>query len=424
MRHALGSSVLLSLVLAFPAAAADLDAFLSWSRTQALPIGGTGSDKAFAALGARLDGVRLIGVGESVHESQEFAAFRLELLRHLVRHHRVTALVLESGLPEVMAVDAWVRGRPDAVRPDMTLAIRGSLGAVAETHRAMEWLREWNLGEGKARPVGVHGADLSGHAGDLTPALDKLAELTAENAEIRARVDAVRPLAAKVADRWFRPSTEKYGKLSAEDKAALTAATNRLVEATKSYRGLDPDRSAWARQLGQLLLRHEEMLRFGAYSPEVSRDVALAETTLFVVGRLPAGERAVYWAHNAHVQRVRFNSLPPMPAGSFPLSGERFAAALGKAYFALGTAYGGASRDQKIAAPADSVDGALERAATGTFLLPLWLQAPPDAAAWLDEERLMRFQVTHTRLALGEAFDAVVYFDRATAAERPAAPKS
>ena len=69
-------------------------------------------------------------------------------------------------------------------------------------------------------------------------------------------------------------------------------------------------------------------------------------------------------------------------------------------------------------APAEgSLDAALGKVSAKPFLLVL-----KDAPAWLSEERPMRFQTGYLDVAAGKAFDAVAYFDRATAAARVTKP--
>lgn len=159
--HVRSAATLFLLLLTSPLAAQSDEAFVVWARGRAVTIDESG--KAFRTLDGAIGKARLIGVGESVHEAEPFTSFRLQLLQDLVRRHRVTALVLESGLPEAMAVDDYVRGRTAAV--DFDAALPGGLGALVEIRRTMEWLREWNLGEGRRRPVGVYGADLPGRSG-------------------------------------------------------------------------------------------------------------------------------------------------------------------------------------------------------------------------------------------------------------------
>jgi erythromycin esterase len=404
----------LSLLVAVSLAGQPDAAFVKWARGRLAPIDATG--RAFRMLDAGIDRARVIGVGESVHEVQPFLSFRLQLLQDLVRRHRVTALLLESGLPEAMAVDDYVRGRTAAV--DFDAALPGGYGALAEIRRTVEWLREWNLGPGRQHPVGVYGADLPARSGSMVPALDRLGELTAGNPGVRNAIDSVRPLAVQISGGWWRPATQKYDALPADAKAALTSGVALLLERVNRINEGDQDRIEWARRLALVAQQQETMLRLGPFAPTASRDQAMADNTLWVLGRLAAGERAVYWAHNAHVQRVpvRGSALPP---GNFPSAGMHLQAALGTRYYAIATAYGGPSMDDSTAAASGSVDAALESAGTGSFLLTLSAGRRPAAvSSWLSQERSMRFQTGYLTVALGTAFDAVAYFDRATRAAR------
>jgi len=382
------------------------DEFVQWARARMAPLDVAKPD--FRALDEGISGARLIGVGESIHESRTFLTYRRLLLEDLVRRHRVTALVLESGLPEVMALDDYVKGKTAAV--DFRAAAPG-LGGMVELDEAIEWLRAWNAGSGKANPVSVHGADLSGRAGSMVPALDKIRELTGDRADVTAAVDRVRPIAMQVAGTWWRAADEKYTALAADSKSALSVGVNELAARVEALPRGD-DRVAWARQLARTLQHHEEMLRLGAFAPKVPRDVALAENTLWVLDRAKPGERVVYWAHNAHVQRALARG-PGLPPGSFPGSGLHFDKALGTRYYAIGTAYGGPSLErEKSALDPASVDAVLGMVSATPFVLALREPRPAPVAAWLAAERPMRFQVKHLIVPPG-AFDALVYFDKA-----------
>jgi erythromycin esterase len=388
------------LLLAAPVAAQSDDAFIAWARGRIAPI------DSFRTLDSRIREARLIGVGESVHETEPFLSFRLQLLQDLVRRHRVTALLLESGLPEAMTADDYVRGRTPTI--DYDAALPGGYGRLVEIRRTIDWLREWNLGEGKQHPVGVYGADLPNRSGSMVPALDRLQELTSGNAEIQAVIDALRPTATQIHAGWWKGQSQKYDALPAGEKAAFTANVAQLVRLTKDE---------WPNRIALVAQQDEEMLRLGAFHPSSPRDRALADNTLWILSRLPKGERAVYWAHNAHVQKVDVTG-PPLPPGRYPGSGSRFAAALGKQYCAIATAYGGPSMDNATAAESGSIDGTLEKVAPHSFLLLLSARRQPK---WLHEERSMRFQTGYLKVPL-DAFDAVAYFDHATKSPRVMAP--
>jgi erythromycin esterase len=406
-------AVLLSLLLAAPALAQSDAAFVEWARSRAVPI--TADGAAFRSLDPLIARARLIGVGESVHESEPFLSFHTQLLQDLVRRHRVTALVLESGLPEAMTLNDYVRGKTATVDYDAVLP--GGYGSLEEIRRTMEWLRAWNLGEGKAHPVGVYGADLPGRSGSMVPALDRLLELTAGDAIVKSLVDSIRPVAAQTAAGWWKGAADKYAPLTPEAKAGLARDVSLLLERVQMLENDD------ARRVATVLQQSEAVLRFGMFDPTVPRDLALADNTLAVVRRLASGERAVYWAHNAHVQRDFIHGAP-LPPGSFIGSGERFGVVLGDQYVAIATAYGGPARDNASAPAEGSVDATLAKVGEGPFFLPLRGDISPAAAAWLSTERPMRFQTGYLDLTLGKAFDAVAYFDgaiRGARAQPPAA---
>jgi erythromycin esterase len=392
----------------------DAAAFVTWARDHIAPI--DAETPTFRMLDPAIGNARLIGVGETVHEAEPFLSFRFQLLQDMVRRHRVTALVLESGMPEAMAVDDYVHGRTATV--DFSAALPGGFGELEEIRLTMEWLREWNLGPGSKRPVSVYGADLPNRSGSMVPALDRLQELMAGDLVIKSLIDSVRPAAVQITAGWWRGASQKYEALPADVKTRLAQDVSLLAQRVQHLPAGDKDRLDWARRLAFLIQQNEEMLRLGAFSPTVPRDIALSENTLWVLGRLPKGERAMYWAHNAHVQRVRIKG-PSVPPGVFVASGLRFDAVLGKEYFAIATAYGGLSMDDKSAPAGGSVDATLESIGKGPYVLVLPRPAESSAVnAWLAEERPMRFQVGYLTVPLGAAFDAVVYFDGATPAAR------
>lgn len=413
MPPSLPAALSLLLLVAHPTAQSD-SPFVAWARGHLAPLNSPA--RAFKALDSGIARAQLIGVGESVHEVQPFLEFRFQLLRHLVRNHGVTALVLESGLPEAMALDDYVGGRTASV--DFDIALPGGFGSLAEIRRTMEWLREWNAGQGRGRPVSVYGADLPGSAGSMVPALDRLEDIVGGHADSRRLIGAIRPVAERASGPWWGAAAEKYDALPADLKAGLTSDVRLLAQAVGQSPGVDAGRREWARRLARVLEQHEAMLRLGAFSPTVPRDEALAENTLWVLGRLARGDRAVFWAHNAHIQRVPAQG-PALPVASAELSGLRLSRALGERYYAIATAYGGPSMEDATRAAGDSVDGTLELVSNQPFLLPLRAQSTPAAVdSWLAQPRLMRFQTGYLSLPLAAAFDAVAYFDRASPAAR------
>jgi erythromycin esterase len=391
-----------------PLGAQSDSGFAAWAKARAVPVAPPA--RAFRTLDSVARGARLIAVGESVHDVPRFMELRFELLQHLVRDRRVTALVLESGLPEAITVDEYVKGRRDSVDFAAQLG-PGYNGPIVQ--RAIAWLRAWNLGEGKAHPVSVYGADISiGDGRSMLPAMNRLQGIVGNDAQVTAALDALRPLATRVEGRWWNAALRNYAALGADDKARLTRVTTDLLSAVRAWRAGTAEHRAWAERFALVVQQDEVMLRTGPFSPEAPRDAAMAANTRWIVDRLPSGERAVLWAHNAHVQRVAIKG-GPVPPGAFPSMGVRLGKELGDAYFAIGTSYGGPSLDSASAPRAGSVDAALAKISAQPYLLPLRDGSTGGALlAWLHADRQMRFQVGHIVLPLADAFDAVVHFDR------------
>ena len=387
----LGTAILCAFLSTAAVAADDDRAFIDWAKARAAPLEG---DKAFQALDADIATVRLIGVGESVHESATFAQFRARHLKDAVRRHRVTALVMEAGMPETMAADDYVTGRTSK---------------VDVPSEAIEWLRAWNLGEGKDRPVRLYGADFSGRAGSMLPTLDRLAELAKGNDELLATIEALRPAAAKLEARWWKPAKEKYDALPPHEKALLVLKARGLFDQAGKATGPNAE---WIQRLALLIRYYEAFLRLDPFSPGMPREQAMADTLLWVVGKLPEGEKAIYWAHNAHVQRTA-TSGPALPPGEHVSAGMLVTAVLGAKYYAIATAYGGPSLDKDLPPDPDGLDAILGAVAPAPFILPLRGSRPEAVDQWLDVKRSLRFQVQYVNVAPGRAVDALVYFDRA-----------
>lgn len=250
----------------------------------------------------------------------------------------------------------------------------------------------------------------------MVPALDRLQELAADDAVTRRLIDAVRPVAVQVSSTWWKGASQKYDALSPEAKSALAMDVSLLADRVNHLAISGGQRREWAKRMVVVIDGMEKALRIGAFHSTVPRDSVLAENTLWVLGRLAPGERAVYLAHNAHVQRVPIHGAA-VPPGSLLGSGTRFDVVLGRRYFAIGTAYGGPAMDDSSAPVGGSLDGVLAGALQAPSLLLLH-PATPLAEAWLSQEHVMRFQTGSLLLAPGRAFDAIAYFDRASRAAK------
>lgn len=251
--------------------------------------------------------VRVVALGESAHNITEFYELKDQILRYLVEEHGFTAFVMESGFPEGLGVDAWLRGGPGDVADVARDGITYRFGECAPMRRQLEWMR--------AAGVGFYGMDLPGSSTSPGPAVQAIAERTpgwdlrepARRSDLGGRTEAAVRFAAL-------PSAERDALLT--DLRALT------LRAEGSRDGVV------ARAAASLAAFLDELEPVGDGEP-YPRDVFMAETVRWVLER---EERVVVSAHNGHVQRT--------PLDRRPMMGTLLDAALGPAMAVVGMTYG------------------------------------------------------------------------------------
>jgi erythromycin esterase len=245
---------------------------------------------------------RVVALGESAHHVREYHLLRHRLVRFLVERMGFTALVLESGFSEGLAVTSW----DGAGRfPENALTYR--FGRNAEMRDLLTWARRHD--------VAYYGLDLPGDLASMAPALDHLAAF--EN------LDSVRRHAGTFASAYTMPALAAYRAMPPEDRDELTV---RLAELSARFAVRHRDEPEARHEL-RLLVLLDQMLRAqaaGDFGLNV-RDAAMAETVAWVRGR--GHERVIVAAANTHIQRV-FPGLTVL--------GSHLSAELGEGYLAIG----------------------------------------------------------------------------------------
>ena len=96
-------------------------------------------DDDLAAWSARLDGVRVVGLGLTTPGSRELTALAHRLLAHVVRRHRSRVLALVAGESATVRVDEHVReGRGSAA--DALHGLRSWTWSTLEMTSVVRWL--------------------------------------------------------------------------------------------------------------------------------------------------------------------------------------------------------------------------------------------------------------------------------------------
>jgi len=134
-------------------------AAVAWLKQRGHPLS-TGDPTAadLAPLVAKFNGARVIGVGEVTHGTHEDQAFKVALIKELVRAGAIDTLAIEANRFAGTGFDRYVRlgvGEPVALieAPSFFRIWKGD-----EFAGLLIWLRAWNLAHGD-KMVGVVGID-------------------------------------------------------------------------------------------------------------------------------------------------------------------------------------------------------------------------------------------------------------------------
>ena len=245
-----------------------------------------GDDSDLEMLREIVGEARVVCLGESAHWVSEFGRLRDRLTRFLVREMGFSAFVLESGLPEGLAVDRWVRGGSGELADVARHGITYAMGRCEEMHTQLRWMRDWNT---RQRPVRFVGMDVPGWCANPGPGVAACLE------RIPAKPgDAALLAAADFGEPARGPSPDAHDApgVAVGLKQALTELVAR-AETTGDQ---------LARQCARGALTVVEFLDGGLY-PAPGRNLrneAMAENLRTLLAR---EQRVVVGGHNVHLQR-------------------------------------------------------------------------------------------------------------------------
>ncbi|MEV6008942.1 erythromycin esterase family protein [Streptomyces sp. NPDC051976] len=317
-----------------------------------------------AAVRAVVGDARVVALGEGAHSVTEFYEQRHSLFRLLVEELGFTALVLESGFAEGLAVDAWVRGGDGDVEAVAREGVSYRFGECEPMRRQLGWLRATG-------GVRFYGMDLPGSSTSPGPAVRACLERLPAwpgDAELLRLSDLGGRSEAAVRSAWL-PAADRQrlmdGLLALYGRA-LRDGDDTAVRCAESLRAFVADAAA-----GQLPARQP-----------YPREEFMADTVRWILER---EQRVLVSAHNAHVRRT--------PLHGRPMLGALLAAELGPELKVIGMTYGSGpevritprsprpfdwevSLRERELAP-ESLEARLERLPGGPELLVDTRQVPP-----------------------------------------------
>jgi erythromycin esterase len=388
---------------------------------------------------------RVVAIGESTHRVHEFYHVRHRLTRFLVAELGFTAFVMESGFPEGLAVDAWVRGGPGSTGDLLRHGLTYHMGRCAEMGDQLAWMRSHNACSEYA--VGFYGMDLPDSSASALPAVRESVDYLDEADPAYALVvrRALLPLFDYLpVDRtglaWAAPTLHAYLALASAVRFELTTRIGELAERMQAQRVVytgrtDPERFERAYRCACIARHTDAFLQAMAAGPERAyeganvRDATMAETVEWILRR---EKRVVVAAANGHVQRWPF-SAPPIVNDQLTTMGAHLAASLGGKMVVIGSSVGGGELflhrpipdapaghtetfvDTMPAPDPASLDALLATAGIPHYLLDL--RKVPNAGAVADAFAARTSVMTGaqpTPVDPMSAFDAVIHVDRVT----------
>lgn len=277
--------------------------------------GGNRAD--LAPFHAIVGNARVVALGEPAHGVHEPLAFRNHLLEYLVEELGFTAIAVESAFPESRRLADYVAGGPGTVEAVVGENRTWWPEPLEENVQLVRWLRAYNAGSGRRRPVRFYAIDLSytGPWGSRpTPAA-----LAAALAYL-GRVDATSaPSLGATFNPWLRRLADPTVLWSRPEHDALTAAIDDLIALLErervAYLALaSATDHEWAHRVAVVARQTDRMFRVAPTEPPGgrvppsawrmvnARDAAMAENVIWALKQEGPAGRVLVVAHNVHVQ--------------------------------------------------------------------------------------------------------------------------
>jgi erythromycin esterase len=417
--------VLLSLFSFFAVAEDQPDAVRQWLTTSAHPLADVSIKDVhdMRPMVDMVDRARVVGFGETAHQTHELQLLRLRTLRALVETRQVRVLAMEAGYVETLELNQWLTGKSN-VKPDFDAAFPfNGEGKIPELRAALEWLHSFNESLPPAERIQFQGLDLPYGGGALRPALDCVWGYLdrIDPALSRRSRESMEGALTRLGEGWPAGAKKRFDALDAGDQSALIHGIGELEEAFDSKRSqyLLAQGPEQFERVRQAVAVARETLSFMQDPQDGSnpRDQALAANLQWVLEHSAPEGKVIIWAHNAHVQKqpIEVVGSSMKPAVSL---GQILAGRLGDRYISIGTAVDRLVSDAPgppASAKAASVDNVLASLRAPCYFIDL-KQAPRTGpvADWLNASHEMRFQDAYLQITLRKAFDAILYVENAS----------
>jgi erythromycin esterase len=413
----------------------DSPAVSAWLAANAMPLTTSLPGSGYADLSPlrdMLEGVRIVGLGESTHGTREFFQYKYRLLEFLVRELGYRLFVLEWSATAAEHVTG-----PYVLGEDVdSAAVSQSLAWVWDTEEVWEmlkWMRSYNLSVPPEQRVRFAGAEAFAFPQSQQSLLAYLEQVDPDQAAV---ADSLFTAAAALQDRLYGADTTVSAGAMREF-AALRPGFHSLL----GYLQLHENylRTRWPAAEFDRALREARVIvqeadiysrnMYGIPQGRPGRDFFLADNLRRRLEREPPGTKAVFWAHDGHIRKDSADAM----------AGYWLREWYGDAYYALGLMFnegafqafervpGGKMAEFRLGpAPEGSVEWYLAQPQLGDYLVDL-RGAPMEGpvARWLMDSRELRviggsysFDARDAveRRRVGNLFDGILFVQSTTRA--------
>lgn len=415
--------------------------------------------RRFESLGDLVGDKSVVALSEATHGAAEPLAFRNEAFQYLVNERGFTAIAIESGIVESRSVHDYVLGGAGDLDPVLAEGIGWSFDRLPQNRDLVSWIRDYNSTTQHERKIHFYGFDVPGSPGKPrvrrrmdTALIESLRYLDrvdgAVAGELRSRL---RGAFEKVAfDLGSSHQAPGYEGLRGAERDTLTAVIADAIALLERKEGAYIAASgvadyewalraaigarqvdAWLRQIpwgwqpprdwAHLSEEHARVLA----NLTAARDRAQADNLDWIREREgPTGKILVY-GHRYHLSAaaLRWSCTGDIP---HPVAGTYLRRRHGEQLLTIGNLIGAGTiacgQAPTLLRPAstESIDGLAGEMQSPAFYLDL-RAAPDSVSEWLAGERLLgRGPLEHSAdtlaLAVGRAFDVILYFDSVTPA--------
>lgn len=394
-------------------------AFLKWAKLKAVEIDTNNLSPINAVVGK----AQIVALGESAHGFHEMLCFRNAMFKYLVEKKGFTAIVLEANFTKSGMVNDYINGGSGKVLDAAQALTIGE--PTTENVELINWMRQYNQ-QSAHKKIKFYGMDaqMMGFPGDTIPSHPAIDAALA----YLKKVDPATARRFRLLLAPFLPriSIANYSKFSKKENERLSKILDELINTFRKNRSAYVKTSTkpsyeWALQTAVVARQTHHIVQLlpaegqfnvspDAWRSATSRDSAMAENVRWIAGR---EDKVFIYSHNGHVKNA------PTTGGVFdafrkaPISTGQFL----RRFYGTGLVIFGISVPSTygVTQP-NSLETTLSQVDRPSFLLDLKSAAiNPGAAKWLNTLRPMQANmVSFINIRVSTAFDAIVYFDKAT----------